>query len=153
MDFFRRLKGLIPIVSASEPESGNVRNVEPEVVEEVLSESDTADSNPGDKVIDLSKKPEIFSDILVNRDSDYEYYPERLNGRYKPSLWNKVFKFEGKEEFTRMSCEKKLYKLIQEGNNISCAYDYLLCELIQWNMNVLCVVKNYQSIFMLQNHY
>lgn len=110
MEFLRRLKSLIPTVHASET-NGDERSIVSKNESGTQGEV-TPDFAPKITSVDLSESPENYSDILV--DHDYEYFPEREQSRYKPSLFRTVFLFEGREEFTRTNCELKLHDITKE---------------------------------------
>ncbi|KAK3911085.1 Mitochondrial inner membrane protease ATP23-like protein [Frankliniella fusca] len=121
MEFFQNFMKLIPSVFASEPRNDGhdaVLSQNQISVEENNTEGDEVTDQPnvvGKRVKpNISDRPEIYSDVIVENNDSSKYFLERGNVRYKPT-WSRILMMQdGSERLTRYNCEKKLYSLIQE---------------------------------------
>ncbi|XP_034252655.1 mitochondrial inner membrane protease ATP23 homolog [Thrips palmi] len=116
MEIWTRLKAWVPTVLAAQPDTNAVADLhqnQPQGDAAVEVNGDGEVKETEKRKVDLSIRPENFTDILVDREGSYEYFPERKE-RYKAPVWKRFTMTGGLEGFTRASCEKKLYKLMKE---------------------------------------
>lgn len=130
MDILTRLKTWIPTVLAAQSDNRAVADQNtfengPQEVTEVEVNANGDLQRAEKKQVDLSIRPESYTDILIDREGSYEYFPERKE-RYKAPVWKRFTMTGGLEEYTRASCEKKLYNIMKEGKR----YAILCSELM-----------------------
>lgn len=119
MEIFPFFKKLVPFVFAAEPENKShegVSSQDQRSTEKSFMQQDEVTDQPQavkGKKPNISEKPEVYSDIIVENSPSSQYYLERGNVRYKPSWSRMLMMVDGRENITRFSCEKTLYSLIK----------------------------------------
>lgn len=125
MEILHRLKALFPIVRASEMDSKDIpadtlqTSIHGSIPVDVQVTGTPSNQDPRQKEpADLTIRPDVYSDILIEGDPQYEFFPEREFVRYQPKFLRRLMMLEGREEFTRLNCEKKLYDILMKGKDL-----------------------------------
>lgn len=117
----------------------------------VEAQSVPEDSSPVQK---SAAEPVVKTTVVDPEDKEashgYDLYPERLGGKYRPSIWEHLFLHEGENLKDQINCEKNVYNCFKKSKLCDAgAYPILLKPFIGCNPLSLNLCTPWSEIFSL----